>query len=96
MSDLKLEEVAFGSIGDKLGLGFGWSDLHIYFDDTTLKAHPSIEIRVPVAYDDDDSIQTVRQRAYRRAIECLQLAIENMEAAAPAPVVKATPVSPSH
>lgn len=83
MSDLKLEEVAFGSIGDRLEFGFGWSDMHIYFNDTTLSAHPSIEIRIPVAYGEEDSIQSVRLRTYRRAIECLQLAIDNMASAAP-------------
>ena len=96
IADLKLEEVAFGSIGDKAGLGFGWSDLHIYFEDTALSAHPSIEIRIPVGYADDDSIQVVRQRTFRRALECLQLAVETMNAAVLPPVEEPAVVSPSH
>lgn len=88
MTDLKFDHAAVEKIGDKHDLGFGWVVVSAYLDDATLDAHPSVEIEVPLNFGPDDTLQAIRETAYKRAIEVLQVALDGMRASDPPAVNK--------
>ena len=60
---LRLQNVTVDSIGPVNENGFGWVSVDIVFHDETTQAYPSIRMHLPLAYQQEWTIQEIQRAA---------------------------------
>lgn len=68
---IDIDHFSIGQIGDILAVGddsFGWVTVEISFKWDANTAHPSFDIRVPIEYRRDWTVDQVRAAAWERAV----------------------------
>ncbi len=65
---MKFQDFQIGSIGDLITEDkFGWINVWVSFTDEETNAHSSIEVKVPIKYDRDWTLDEVRRLALEKA-----------------------------
>lgn len=64
---MKLTKTEVTHIAPTDEYGFGWVDVFVGFEDEATGAYPNVNFRLPVAFDEDWTIERIRNEALKMA-----------------------------
>lgn len=83
--DLDIEIVSIDRIDDMLG-GFAWAQVSVGMGDPEKGPCPEVVLRVPIQYENGDTIANLRARIWREGIMMLRSLAHSLDAEAPPPL----------